>query len=54
MKKEVKKLRLNKETLRTIDTGSLQVAGALSGGNTCLSWCHVCYTKERTYCDCLL
>jgi len=53
MKKTVKKLMLNKETLRTIDTGSLlQVAGAASGGNTCISWCNVCYTKERTFCDC--
>jgi hypothetical protein len=53
MKKTVKKLKLNKETLRAIDTGSLQgVAGASNGGNTCISYCNRCYTKENTFCNC--
>lgn len=52
MKKNLKKLKLNKETLRKIDTDSLQVAGAATGHETCLSWCYVCYTKEKTICNC--
>jgi len=53
MKKKVKKLKLNKETLGTIDTDFLRLAGAaVSGHDTCISWCNICYTKERTFCDC--
>lgn len=57
MKRKAKTLKLNRETLRVLETSMLQVVGAAETQScsytcdTCVSWCHVCYTKERS-CDC--
>ena len=57
MKKRLKKLALNRETLRALEGKELpQVHGAVSRIRcntdtcTCISWCYQCITDEPTAC----
>jgi hypothetical protein len=59
MKKRLKKLALNRETLRTLEGAELpKVNGAATqiprrcteASCTCISWCYQCITDEPTAC----
>jgi hypothetical protein len=61
MKKRLKKLALNRETLRSLEGQELpKVQGAASviprrctdDTCTCISWCYQCMTDELSFCVC--